>query len=162
MVALGAPVAAAPDGWATRASPDPRLYVICIAAGGFSSHRQLQHHLSARSSSPGMAAGSNGQERPSHAAVAGTVPGRGHHAGGGSQTLAVVALEGQGQPYWEQSWHLPCPRGQRTPSLLAVPPARWERPSCCTCPLGDVLPTRCPVTVTERVRSWAAWNPGDR
>lgn len=40
-------------------------------------------------------------------------------------------------------------------------PDRRERPSCCTCPLGDILPTRGPVTVTERVRSWAAQSPGD-
>lgn len=48
MVAREAPVAAAPDGWATRASPDLCLYVICIAAGGFSSRRQLRHHLPGR------------------------------------------------------------------------------------------------------------------
>lgn len=40
-------------------------------------------------------------------------------------------------------------------------PGRRERPNCCTCPLGDILPTRGPVTVTERVRSWAAQSPGD-
>lgn len=57
MVAPGAPVAAAPDGWATGASPDLCLYVICIAAGGFSSHRQLRQHQPGRSDSPGMAVG---------------------------------------------------------------------------------------------------------
>lgn len=70
MVARGAPVAAGPDGWATRASPDLCLYVICIAAGGFSSRRQLQHHLPGSGSSPG--AGSSGQEGPGHVAEAGT------------------------------------------------------------------------------------------
>lgn len=70
MVARGAPVAAGPDGWATRTSPDLCLYVICIAAGGFSSRRQLQHHLPGSGSSPG--AGSSGQEGPGHVAGAGT------------------------------------------------------------------------------------------
>lgn len=70
MVARGAPVAAGPDGWATRASPDLCLYVICIAAGGFSSRRQLQHHLPGSGSLPG--AGSSGQEGPGHVAGAGT------------------------------------------------------------------------------------------
>lgn len=52
MVAPGAPVAAVPDGWATGASPDLCLYVICIAAGGFSSRRQLRQHQPGRSDSP--------------------------------------------------------------------------------------------------------------
>lgn len=36
---------------------------------------------------------------------------------------------------------------------------RRERPSCGTCPLGDILPMRGPVTVTERGWSWAARSP---
>lgn len=132
MVARGAPVAAAPDGWATRASPDLCLYVICIAAGGFSSRRQLQHHLPGRSSSPGTAAGSNGQERPGHVAVASTagdsepVPGVGVSGCACAMCPTAVGLEGWGQPCREQSWCPPCPRGWRTPSSPAVPPARAE------------------------------------
>lgn len=115
MVAPGAPVAAAPDGWATGASPDLCLYVICIAAGGFSSHRQLRQHQPGRSDSPGMAVGTAaGGARP-HGCTGIVAPeaashcARGHVSGcARTRCLAAVGLEGRG----EQSWCLPC-RGDR-------------------------------------------------
>ena len=183
MVAQGAPVAAAPDGWATRASPDLCLYVICIAAGGFSSRRQLQHHLPGRSSSPGMAAGGTDQEGPGHVAAAGntapwhrrrrraTVPGegRGRRAQGRVCRLCPCHVPGCGgaggtgtaPPGAELVPAVPKGTEDALTAGSATSPGGRERPSCCACPLGDILPTRGPVTVTERVRSWAAQSPGD-
>lgn len=179
MVARGAPVAAVPDGWATRALPDLCLYVICIAAGGFSSRRQLQHHLPGRSSSPGMAAGSSGQEGPGHTAAAGTTAPReavSHRARGGERPpcpgegLQAVPVPPAWLRWDWRDWDNPAGsragtcRAQGMEDALTTGSAtshgRRER-SCCTCPLGDILPTRGPVTVTERVRSWAAQSPGD-